>query len=300
VGFVLEFNRNGLFETSQLEAVQRHVSQNFLFSFAGPSTYFYLFSQFERTPPPNIEYLYPNNAGGPDVSRRYWTFSGAMYDNEGILAGRHGDYIIFDHTFLTYGLSNIRRVGTPQSLTVATSDKYFGLNVVDADTGDSDYDAVTFVRLNSNFQEVARWVVESGRRSDMLGYMRYASILNGGIYRVYNHDVTTPNSRVYRVLIANANSENETCIIGFPWAANAPATVYFGRANYNKNTGLPYEGDIEIGWHIIAAEVNSRDKMLSTPRTWWRDTATNQMWFHYRGGMPLTGSYHIYVRTPVI
>jgi hypothetical protein len=257
-------------------------------------------TQFERTPPPNIEYLYPNNAGGPDVSRRYWTFSGAIYDNEGILAGKHGDYITFNHTFLTYGLSNIRRVGTPESLTVATSDKFFGLSVSDADTGDSAYDPVTFVRLNSNFQEVARWVVESGRNAEMLGNMRHASILNGGMYRVYNHNVTTPNSRIYRLRIANANKENDTCIIGFPWAASAPAMVFFGRDNYNPSTGLPYIGDIEAGLHIIASEVDSRNKLLSSPRSWWRDTATNQMWFHYQGGMPaVTGSYHIYVRPPV-
>ncbi len=222
-----------------------------------------------------------------------------MFDNEGILAGRHGDYILFNHTFLTYGLSNIRRVGTPESLTVATSDTFYGLKVGDADTRDAFNDAVTFVRLNNNFQYVANWSIENGHKAQMLPNMRHASILKGGIYRVYNQDITTPNSQIYQLLVSNANNDNDTFIVGFPWAASAPVMIFSGRAAINPATGLPYDGEITLGWQVIATEVSSRNAMTTTPRSWWRDTATNQIWFHHRGGFPVDGNLHIYARPPV-
>jgi hypothetical protein len=242
------------------------------------------FRQFERTPPPNIEHLYPGNAGGPNVDRRYWTFSGAIYDSGGYLAGQPGDYIIFDYPFLTHGLTNRRRVGTPQSLTVATSDKFYGISIGEVDSGEPDYDPVTFVRLDNNLQEVSRWVIEDGRNAAMLGNMRHASFLKGGYYRVFNHNNTTPNAHIYKIVIANGNAAGDNFVVGMPWSSSVVPIVYFGRNALDPNTRRPYAGDFSLDITKVLSPVGSLATLLSTPESYWRDTATNQLWYHHKGG----------------
>lgn len=233
--------------------------------------------------------MYQYNAGGPHFDNRYWTLSGAVLDYQGILAGNPGDYIIFNHTFLTFGLTNARRVGTPESLTLATSNIFYGIQVTEADTNGADLDPVTFLRLNNSFTEVSRWVVEDGRKSVMFGNMRHASALKGGRYKVYNHNQTASNADIYQLTIANANRDADEFIVSLPWSGSVDPIVYLGRNALDPNTRRPYNGDFALNWSKVLTSVASRSAMVSTRQSYWRDTANNEIWVHHKGGFSLSG-----------
>jgi hypothetical protein len=246
-------------------------------------------SAFERTPPAHIETMYDNNAGGPDSTmsgippRRYWTLAGALYDNEGLLAGRHGDYLIFDYPFLTYNLTNSRRL-SPNGKTLATSDKFGGIYVWSTDTYTNRYayvEAITFARLDGNWQEYSLWQIKTGFNSSFFPNMRHAAVRPGGRYRIWNQDTTTPNSVRYNFVLYNANAANDTLIVAIPWSGSVAPAVHTGSTLNSQGRANSY--DIDNGKARIYTEVGSR-AALSTPNTFWRDTSTNQLWLSYVGG----------------
>jgi hypothetical protein len=257
-------------------------------------------SIFERTPPAHIETDYPNSSGGPDAKipdsstdQRYWTLAGALYDHEGLLAGVHGDYLIFDHPFLDFELTN-RRPVVPGSKTIATSNKFAGCHVFATDTQLNRYsynEPITFVRLASNWTDYAIWQIKDGALSDFFPNMRHAAFLIGGRYRVYNQErMNTPNSQRYGMDINNGNAETDRFVVAIPWSGTVAPVVHVGRRVDSNTLRAASTSDITNGEVVVYTEAANRDAMVSTPRTFWRDTATNQLWIHYQGGIKRTGT----------
>jgi hypothetical protein len=247
-------------------------------------------SAFQRSPPTHIETNFIGNGGGPDSTlqgvppRRYWTLSGALYDNEGLLAGRHGDYLIFDYPFLTYNLTNVRQLAV-NGTTVATSDKFLGAYVWATDTTVNRYqymEPITFARLDENWNSVSLWQIKGGFNSSFLGWMRHAALRAGGRFRIYNQDTSVPNSARYTFVIGNGNAPNDTLIIGIPWSGSVAPAVHTG--SYFSSELRVGTYDVSIGKARIYTEVGSRAALLASTNTFWRDTATNQVWLSYIGG----------------
>jgi len=227
---------------------------------------------FERCPPPNIEYLYGPQFKGPDLPRqygdtgRYWTHSGALWDTEGILSGRAKDYIIFDHPFLTYNLTNKRIIGRPGiSKTAATSDKFAGMTVaVTDDEASYPYVGQIWSRLDDKYQYVANWTIKDGRKSNLLGYMRHAGGVNGGRYKL-----VMENGKVWQknfvLQFTNTNEIGNELIIAFPWSGAVTPQITLNNKQMNSTH-----------------QVTSMSQLESTGPSYMIDAANNQIWYHHR------------------
>lgn len=254
-------------------------------------------THFERTPPINIERMWNNSAGGPDSTvggdvpaRRYWTFSGAVYDHEGLLAGVDGEYLTFDHPFLTYELTHMRKFGWG-NLQVATNNKFIGFKPWATDFSVDRYawsEAVTFQRLTPQYTVHADWVIKDGEQSSFFANMRHCVIHPGGRYRVFNHDHPEPNNLRYSMTTGNGNELNDTFIMSIPWNASIPAVIHTGHVSETTYRGYP--GAISLGQAFAYTSVGSRAEMAATTRTFYQDPATNELWFHYQGGHVKPGS----------
>lgn len=250
----------------------------------------YNVSMFERTPPANIEEAYDGDAGGPDAvtpgvpQKRYWTLAGALYDNEGLFAGRHGDYLIFDHPFLDYELSN-RRPVVAGSKTIATSDRFMGCYVWQTDFSSNRYgfsEAITFVRLDTNFNDYATWQIKDGTQSSFFSNMRHAAFHSGGRFKIYNQDRPAPNSQRYSLVLGNGNANNDTAIFGIPWSGSVTPEVHVGSALYNGRGDDPFY--VSTNRSVIFPRSNTRNDLVANPRTFWHDTGASVLWMHHKGG----------------
>jgi len=223
---------------------------------------------FERTPPPNLEQIYPNNTGGSDRGNRYWTLSGALWDYDGMLAGVPGQYLTFDHPFFTYNLGEYRQV-IPGSRTLATSTTFYGLapRAADPDHQRQDYAPITFERLNNqDLTVVANWTIQDGAKSSFFPNMRHASVVKNGIYRVYNHVDRRPNRQLYEIGIYSGQATtNATVIVALAWASDVPAKLY--TCSYWNQRSVP-------GVASFAA-------LRATPRSFYQEPNTNTVWYHH-------------------
>jgi len=232
-------------------------------------------TQFERCPPPNIEYLY--NATlykGPDLPRsrddkgRYWTHAGAIWDNNGILGGRAGDYIIFDHPFLTYNLTNKRIIGRQGiSKTAATSDKMAGLSMAATDDEASyPYAGQIWNRLDDKYQYVANWTIKDGLKSTMLGYMKHAGGVNGGRYRLVMETGKIWQKK-FVLQLTNTNEIGNELTIAFPWncATVTPLITYNGK---------------QLNSTYVVTSMSALSG--SAGPSYMLDPSNNQIWFRHK------------------
>jgi len=227
-------------------------------------------TEFERCPPPNIEYLYGPEHQGPDLPRvngyqgRYWTYAGAMYDKAGVLSGQAENYIIFDHPYLSYNLTNKRTLGRPGiSKTLATSDKHYGMQLTKNDDN-NDYAGQIWYRLDNKYQPVANWTIKDGKDSWLLGYMRHAGAVKGGKYRLEMENGKVWSQKV-EIAVTNADALGENFIIGFPW--NCAVTPKINYAWKDLNSTLL---------------VNSMSELESKAPSYMLDAANNLIWVHHK------------------
>nr|BAJ99121.1 predicted protein [Hordeum vulgare subsp. vulgare] len=247
-------------------------------------------SQFERCPPPNLEYIYNStNYQGPDLplfngwQSRYWTHSGALYDKEGQLAGVKGEYLTFNVPYVTYNLTNKRIIGRQDvSTTIGTTDKMGGVVVEAADNyGRWDfYATLNCQRLDENWKTVGNWTVKDGTNSWILGGMRHCGVVRGGRYK-FSHDDKIWRRR-FHIAITNLNEIGDDATFGIQWAGDVQPVVYYNNVPLNSTFA-----------------VTSMSALASTKPSYYVDSSNNLVWVHHSGERMWDGSSLIAVVAPV-
>lgn len=257
---------------------------------------FYDVPPHQRTPPAHIETTYAGSAGGQDINYggnmiRRWTFSGMLYDPYNTFGqGTVPEWLTYDHPFYDTDLV-VRRVVAGK--TIATTDRHCGIQVYASDLGVDLYNykhATFFDRLNAGTgATVATWDLKNSTdafANAILTGFHHASLKTGVHYKAYNPDSLAGNTTIWAARLQDANYTAMTFILNIPWEGTVPPRVDIGHST--PTNGRASAGDVASGQAKTLTSVGSKAAMVAAPYTWWHDTAADQLWVHFKGGIVRT------------
>lgn len=206
--------------------------------------------------------------------------------------GPAGNYVVWDHPYFTYGLSDAAAIpDDPYSKTTAT--KFYGgqfLGIANTYDGGGDTTSRRFsmaqTRYDNSWNEVAQWNLDSTNVSGAQFGLdkRFSAFAKGGRYKIITGTVGT----YLRLRIDGANAADDEFIIGLSYPGATPGRVVC-ISGYPKDTKATGYSASEISQGVAAwhTEVASLSALVAYDgRAYWQDTANNLMWVKYRGGFP--------------
>jgi G8 domain len=231
----------------------------------------------------------PPNLDGQPLENRNWTYSGALWDPQGIW-GSKANYLVYDVPFLTAGASCQSALPTGKNGKSCTGE-YYGVETYQTDFDDSPFGfmaPIEVVRSDSAGNEIGRWAVGDGATSTKLSNMRHFAARSGGTYTLRFPGRPLPKRIALNV--SNAYRAGDSFIFAMPFDGRQVATGYtLAGDQYNRFYPKTYigKGALPTNLRLFKAASNFNEVVQSSGDKLWQDTANNLVWIRFQGGLPI-------------
>lgn len=215
--------------------------------------------------PPHIDAATSNDASK-------FTFAGGV---AGDIVGRVGGSWVFDHPFMTHGLTDLQSVDVANPNGQTTMTQAYGISGFASDITFADHPnqfaqitAHLFDRLDpaNHATVVAQWRIEQGVFGRFLEPLKVATFMNGGVYRL-SYGKTVHPTQYVNFSTSNIARPTDSCLVAFPWNGATPV----------RGEVRAYQGDSTPS--AVLSEVASKALVESGNGTGiWRDAANNLVW----------------------
>jgi hypothetical protein len=219
----------------------------------------------------------------PAVHNHNWTLSGAIWDPQGYWA-EAGRWWVLDHPFLRMpGCSAVNSV-VPTNVAngLTCPGPYVGVSSFFLDRGlPTQTQAYSFLetlsvrRLDSANNELARWRVERGHTSSMLGNMRHFAAVPGGVYEIrfpeFPYGSTARAPQRVTLGLTNLVNPSDTVLLGVHMdTTSVPSTVYVSTHPDYPNFG--------VNATRLSAAGSRAEVAAGAGNLFWADAANSLVW----------------------
>jgi G8 domain len=231
----------------------------------------------------------PPNLDGQPLENRNWTYSGALWDPQGIW-GAKANYLVYDVPFLTAGGSCQTVVPAAKQAKSCTGE-YYGVESFQTDFDDPTVGFVApmeVIRKDAAGSEIGRWAVGDGITSTKLSTMRHFAARPGGTYTVRFPGRPLPRSIALNV--SNAYRIEDSFLFAVPFDGKLTASGYtLGGDHYNRFYPKTYiaSGQIRSNVRLFKTAFSLNEVSQSTGDKIWQDVDNNLVWIRFQGGLPL-------------
>lgn len=237
----------------------------------------------------------PPNLDGQPLESRNWTYSGALWDPQGIW-GVKGNYLVYDVPFLTTGASCQAVVPAAKQAKLC-SGEYYGVEGFQTDFDDPNVGFVApieVLRRDSAGGDLGKWIVGDGATSTKLATMRHFAARSGGTYVMRFPNKPLPKSIALNV--TNAYRAEDNFLLAIPFDGRFLAGGYtLGGDHYNRDFPKTYIGSGQVRPNLrLFKTVGSLSEVTqSVGDKLWQDVDKNLVWIRFQGGLPLPNESNI-------
>jgi hypothetical protein len=226
---------------------------------------------------------------GQPLENRNWTYSGALWDPQGIW-GPKESYLVYDVPFLTAG-ANCQNSFPAGKNGKSCSGEYYGVETYQTDFDDSPFvfmAPIEVIRSDSSGSEIGKWIVGDGTTSTKLGNMRHFAARPGGTYTLRFPGRPLPKRIALNV--SNAYRSGDSFIFAMSFDGKLTATGYtLAGDEYNRFYPKTYisTGALPSNLRLFKTASSLGEVIQSGGDKLWQDVANNLVWIRFQGGLPI-------------
>ncbi|MBC7705003.1 MAG: right-handed parallel beta-helix repeat-containing protein, partial [Rhodoferax sp.] len=232
----------------------------------------------QRSLPPNLD--------GRPLNSRNWTYSGAIWDPQGMW-GPKNNFLVYDVPFLTSS-GNCQYTDPIGKNGKSCDGQFYGVGSFQTDFDDNPFtfkSPIQIIRTSAEGTEIGRWAVGDGEVASFFGNMRHFAAQPNGTYSLTFPGKPLPTK--FAMDVGNAHRIGDSFIFSVSYDGRIPVTGYtvagfrYGRFNFWSRS------DIRAGsarWFEPAGSMS--EVVQSTGNRIWQDTKNNTVWLRVQGGIP--------------